>query len=132
MKKFVFASVFTLTMVAAVTAGQNFAAISGVDADKGTVTYTITYGKNKDTEVTAKVTKDCVIKHGYYRLGKPATTKEGDEVANGLRNAVFQKATRDNPVRVNVYTADEDDAALGVKRGDVVKILVNPPPKVKQ
>jgi hypothetical protein len=108
-----------------------FAVITGVDAEKGTVTYTVTFGKNKDTVVQAPVAKGCVIKEGSYQLGKPAVTKEGDDVADGLKNPVFQKATDKNPLRVNIYTAAEDDADNGIKQGDVVKILVNPPPQKK-
>lgn len=112
------------------TAAHYFAAITAVDAEKGTVTYTVTFGKEKDAEAKgARVAKDCVIKEGYYRLGKPATTKEGDDIADGLKNAIFKKATPEKPVKVNIYTADEDDADKGIKKGDIVKILVNPLPK---
>lgn len=131
-RKCIFALVLMLSMSATVVAQQYFAVITGVDAEKGTVTYKVTFGKDKaDTEITAPLAKDCVIKHGYYRLGKPATTKEEDDVANGLRNSVFKKASADNPVKVNIYTADEDDNDKKVKKGEVVKILVNPPPKKK-
>jgi hypothetical protein len=103
-----------------------------VDADKGTVTYTARVGKEKVTEVNAPVAKGCVIKEGYYRLGKPAVTKEGDDIPKGLKNEVFQKATAENPLTVDLYTADEDDADKGVKKGDVIKILVNPPKPPKK
>ncbi len=130
MTRFLSALLLTPGLGAAALAGQHFAVVTGADAEKGTVTYKITFGKDKgDTELTAKLAKDCVIKHGYYRLGKPAMTKEEDDVADGLRNEVFKKASGDNPVRVNIYTADEDDNDKGLKKGDVVKILVNPPPK---
>ena len=108
-----------------------FAEITAVDAEKGTVTYTITFGNMKNTEVNAGIVRDCVIKEGFYRLGKPAKATEGADIANGLKNAAFKKASRDNPLRVNIFTADEDDAAKGIRRGDVKRILVNPPPKVK-
>ena len=110
-------------------AAHYFAVITSVDADKRTVNYTVTAGKNKDSVVGGTVIKDCVIKEGYYRLGKPAVTKEGDDIPDGLKNGVFKKATSENPLRVDLYTADEDDAEKGIKKGDVIKILVNPPPK---
>ena len=46
-----------------------FAEITAVDAEKGTVTYTITFGKMKDTVVKADIAKGCVVKEGFYRLG---------------------------------------------------------------
>jgi hypothetical protein len=128
-------SVLALVMVLAIAdvaiAGRYFAEITAVNTDKGTVDYTITFGKKKDTRATARVAKDCAIKEGYYRLGKPAHTKEFDDIAGGLKNARFKKATPENPVRVNIYTADADDAEKGIRAGDVIKILVNPPPKLK-
>ncbi len=42
------------------------------------------------------------------------------------------KASRETPLRIHVFTADEDDAAKGIRRGDVTRILVNPPPKLKK
>jgi hypothetical protein len=125
----IFATLLLLALAGQVTAAHYFANITAVDAKKGTVTYTVTFGKEKDTEVKAPVAKNCVIKEGYYRLGKPATTKEGDDIADGLKNAIFKNATAQKPVKVNVYTADADDPDAGVKKGDIVKILVNPPPK---
>src|SRR5262245_53641236 len=107
MKRFISALALTLAMTAVVTARQHFAVITRVDADKGTVVYTITFGKDKNTEVKAKLAQDCVIKEGYYRLGKPARTVEKDGIANGLGNPIFQKATAEKPLRVNIYTADE-------------------------
>jgi hypothetical protein len=128
-----FTSVVLLSLVAAVAAAaeHNFAEITAVDVEKRTVTYTIVGGKMRGAEVTAPLAKDCVLKEGDYRLGKPATTKEGEDIADGLANPVFKKASDKNPLRVNVYTAEEDDADKKVKRGDVLKILVNPPPKKK-
>ncbi|MFO0965512.1 MAG: hypothetical protein U0793_08000 [Gemmataceae bacterium] len=58
-----------------------------------------------------------MFKEGYYRLGKPAVTKEGDDIKDGLKNMVFQKASAENPLRANIFTAEEDDAAKGVKKG---------------
>ncbi len=129
MRRFLLAALLALVLTGVSSAGRYFARITAVDPDKGTATYTITFGKEKGTEVTARVAKGCVIKEGYYRLGKPATTKEGDDVAGGLKNAVFKKASADKPVTVNVYTADEDDKDAGVKKGEITKILVNPGPK---
>lgn len=114
------------------SAGRYFAAITHVDPDKRTITYVITYGKTRDTIVNARVHKDCVIKEGYYRLGKPAVTKEGDDVPDGLKNAMFKNATAEKPLFVNIYTADKDDPDKEEKFGDVLKILVNPPPRVKK
>ena len=129
MKKAIAALVLTLTMTAVATAGRYFAIITKVDADKNTIVYSTTFGKDRVTDVTGTLAKDCVIKEGYYRLGKPATTKEGDVIANGLRHPVFQKATAEKPLQVNIYTADADDKDKGIKSGDVIKILVNPPRK---
>lgn len=44
---------------------------------------------------------------------------------------MFRKASIDNPLTVNIYLADKDDDARGIKKGEVTKILVNPKPKVK-
>jgi hypothetical protein len=128
-----FTSIVLMALVAAVAAAaeHNFADITAVDPEKRTVTYTIIGGKQKGMEVTAPLAKDCVLKEGYFRYGKPSTTKEGDEIADGLANPVFKKAGEKTPLRVNVYTAEEDDADKKVKRGDVLKILVNAPPKKK-
>jgi hypothetical protein len=123
---FVLAAFVAFAAAGAADARHYFAAIVAVDAEKGTITYTLTSGKDRDTEHKATLAKGCVIKEGYYRLGKPAVTKEGDDVTGGLKNAVFGKASAENRVRVNVYVADEDDEAKGVKKGEVVKILVNP------
>ncbi len=126
MRNLLFVVGVTLAGAGVAAAEQQFALITAADADKATVTYSITFGKNRDNQVTAKVAKGCVIKEGYYRLGKPAKRVEGDDLFNGLRNPIFQKATPANGVRVNIYTADEDDQDRGVRRGDVIKILVNP------
>ena len=67
----------------------------------------------------------------HHDLGKPATTKEGDDIADGLKSPVFKKASAEKPLRVNIYTAEEDDVGKGISRGDVVKILVNPERKKK-
>ena len=109
-------------------AAHYFANITAVDAEKGTVTYTVTSGKDKDKEVTATVIKDCVLKEGFYRLGKPATTTEGDEISDGLKNSVFKKASPEKPLKVDIFTANEANADKGIKQGDVTKILVNPKP----
>ena len=101
-----------------------------VDAEKDGH-FTARSGKNKDLVVKATVAKNCAVKEGYYRAGKPAVTKEGDDIEDGLKNPVFKKATEKEPLRVDIYTADEDDADKGIKKGDVIKILVNPPPKKK-
>jgi hypothetical protein len=109
-----------------------FAEITAVDVEKGIVTYTITFGNMKNTEVKAGIVRDCVIKEGFYRLGKPAAATEEADIANGLKNALFKKASRENPLRVNIFTANEDDNATGIQRGDILKILVNPPFKGKK
>ena len=129
MRRFTLVLLLTFTLAGVSNADQYFANITGVDPAKGTIVYTIIFGKERNTEVKATVTKDCVIKEGYYRLGKPATTREGDDIVNGLKNPVLAKASAENPVRVNIYTAEEDELGKGVRRGDVVKILVNPKPK---
>src|SRR5215207_2768882 len=126
MRRFILAALLMLAIAGVATAGRYFAVITAVDADKDTITYTITQGKERNNEVTAKLVKDCVIKEGYYRLGKPATTKEGDDIAKRLKDPAFQKATADKPLQVNIYTADEDDNNAGIKKGEVAKILVNP------
>ena len=55
-----------------------------------------------------------------------AEIQEGDVLVNGLRNFVFEKVSPDNPLRVDIYTADTADADKGINEGDIVKILVNP------
>jgi hypothetical protein len=129
MRRLLVAALLIFAVAGRTTAGHAFAVITAVDAEKGTVDYTTTAGKNKGPVVKVPVAKDCVLKEGYYRLGKPAVTKEGDDIPDGLKNDVFKKATAENPLKVDIYTADEDDADKGVKKGDVIKILVNPPPK---
>src|SRR5262245_33089812 len=131
MRRFTLVLLLIFILAGVSNAGRYFAAITSVDPAKGTIVYNITFGKERNMEVKATVAKDCVIKEGYYRLGKPATTKEGDDIVNGLKNPVLSKATPQNPVRVNIYTADADDACKGIRKGDVVKILVNPPPRKK-
>jgi hypothetical protein len=106
-----------------------FAVITAVDAEKGTVVYTITFGKDKDQQVKATVVKGCVIKAGSYILGKPARTEEGGDIPNGLKNKTFKAASAENPLQVNVFTADEDNLEKGIRRGDLIKILVNPKPR---
>lgn len=129
MKKYLLAVGIVLSQVAVVMAGRYFAVITAVNADKGTITYALTFGQDKGQVFKGVLAKECVIKEGYYRLGKPATTKEGEDLANGLRNPIFKNASPEKPVRVNIYTADENDA--NVKAGEVIKILVNPPFKKK-
>jgi hypothetical protein len=129
MRGSVLALLLTVAVAGQAPAAHYFAVITSADAEKRTVNYTITFGKDKDSVVGGTVAKDCIIKEGYYRLGKPAVTKEGDDIPDGLKNGMFKKATSENPLRVDIYTADEDDADKGIKKGDVIKILVNPPPK---
>ena len=100
--------------------------IVGVDADKGIITYVPALGKNKGAEKKVQAVRDCVCKVGYFRFGKPASAMEGEVIANGLRNPIFQKASVEKPVRVDLLTAQRDDDTLGIKKGDVVKVLVNP------
>lgn len=132
MRGFVLALLITVAGVDQAPAAHYFAVITSVDAEKRKVNYTVTAGKDKDSVVGGIVAKDCVIKEGYYRLGKPAVTKEGDDIPDGLKNGAFKKASSDNPLKVDIYTADEDDADKGIKKGDVIKILVNPPPPKKK
>jgi hypothetical protein len=131
MRRLILVVVLTLGVAGVAGAERYFAAITGVDSATNTVEYTVTYGKDKGKDVKGRVAKDCIIKEGFYRLGKPAKTHEGDDIAAGLKNAAFKKATADKPLKVNIYTADDDDAPNGVKKGDVIKILVNPEPKKK-
>lgn len=109
-----------------------FAEITAVDAKKNEITYTITFGKDRQTQVLARLNKDCAIKEGYYRLGKPASTVEKEELPGGLQHAAFAKASAENPVVANVYVAQADDDGKGYKKGEVIKILVNPMPKKKK
>src|SRR5215831_5301647 len=111
MQRYILAALLTVafaSVASAATPRHRFVVITGVDAEKGTITYTIVSGPDKDSEVKAPITKSCVLKEGYYRLGKPATLNEGDDIENGLKNAVFQKATAKNPLRVDIWTAEED------------------------
>lgn len=127
MRNLFLATVCFFLLASVALAERLFAQITAADADKGTIDFKIVSGKKKDTEIkAAPIAKDCVIREGSYRLGKPAQVIEGDAIANGLKNFVFQKAAPDNPLRVNIFTADADDAEKGIKKGDVIKILVNP------
>ena len=130
--RFLVATLLSLAPAHGADAAHYFATITEVDAKKGTVSYNVTTGKDRGTTVVgASVAKDCVIKEGVYRQGKPARTFENDDIADGLKNDVFNNASAEKPLRVDIYTADEDDAEKGIKKGDIVKILVNPPPKKK-
>src|SRR5262249_48249443 len=62
MKKSAIALVLLLTVTAAVMARPGFGAITSVDAEKNTITYTITFGKDRGTEIKTVIHKDCVIK----------------------------------------------------------------------
>ena len=132
MRWLIVAVLLSFAVAGRAAAGHAFAVITGADAEKGTVDYTGPAGPNKGSVAKAAVAKDCVLKEGYRRLGKPGVTKEGDDIPDGLKNDVFKKATAENPLKVDIYTADEDDPDKGVKKGDVIKILVNPPPKPKK
>jgi hypothetical protein len=126
MIRFILAAVLTVAMASVAAAEHYFANITAVDAGKGTVVYKVTFGKNKNKEFKANVAKDCVIREGFYRLGKPARLQEGEHLVNGLRNFVFEMARADNPLKVNIYTADAADKDKGSREGDIVKILVHP------
>jgi hypothetical protein len=126
MRWFILSGLLALAVTGEAKAARYFAAVTAADPVNNTIVYTIRVGKDRNTVVNARVARDCVIKEGYYRLGKPARTVEGDDIAGGLKSPVFTKASVEKPVRVNIYTADEDDPGRGVRRGDVVKILVNP------
>jgi hypothetical protein len=131
MFRFMTTAVLLIVLASNAQSAHYFASISEVDAAKGVVTYTHTRGKDKGTIFKAPVGKNCVIKEGAYFLGKPAGTKEGDDVAEGLKNAKFKNATAEQPLTVDIFTADADDEEKGIKAGDIVKILVNPAPKKK-
>jgi hypothetical protein len=100
--------------------------IFGVNAEKGIITFVTTLGIKKGIEKKIQATKDCVCKVGYFRFGKPAYSMEGQEFAKGLRDRIFQMASPEKPLRVDFLTAQRDDDAKGIKKGDVVKVLVNP------
>lgn len=68
-----------------------FADIIGIDADKRIVEYRITFGKARGTDVKVTIAKDCQVKEGYYRLGKPATTKVGDDIPMASRMGCFAR-----------------------------------------
>ena len=55
MRRFILAAVLALAITGVATAGRYFAVITAVDADKDTVTYTITHGKERNNDVTAKL-----------------------------------------------------------------------------
>jgi hypothetical protein len=128
MQQSIIAVFLTFAFASVGNAAHYFATITAVDAEKGTITYKVTSGKDKDKEVKATVNKDCVLKEGMYRLGKPATTMEGDEIADGLKNSLFQKASPEKPLKVDIFTANQANDDKGIKEGDVIKILVNPKP----
>jgi hypothetical protein len=98
MRSLFFASLLALAIGGVASAEHHFANITAVDVEKGTVVYTIRAGKGLNTEVEAPIAKNCVVKEGLYRQGKPAVTKEGDDIVNGLKNPVFQHATDKNPL----------------------------------
>lgn len=132
MRFLILSTVMILPVSARVNPVHHYARITTVDADKGTIEYQIVAGPNRGTEFKASISKGCVLKEGFLRAGKPAVLKEGDEIADGLKNPIFQKASVKNPLKVDIYTAGEDDPDKGIKKGDVIKIYVNPPPKKKE
>jgi hypothetical protein len=121
MRWFIPAVVLALTVTEVATADRYFAAITAVDPAKGAVVYTITDGKDKGTEVKGHAAKACVFKEATARRGILA---EGLPLAGGLKNALFKMAKAEKPLRAYIHTADEDNLGNGVRRGDVVKILV--------
>jgi hypothetical protein len=126
MRRHFTAIALTLTLTGVAAADRYFAEITAVDAEKGAIVFKPTRGKDANKEMTARLAKDCIIKEGLYRLGKPARTDLGPDIAEGLKNKVFKTATAENPLRVNVFTADVDDPGKNINRGDVTHILVNP------
>jgi len=126
MHKFLLAALCVLFLSSAAFAERFFASITAVDAKKGEIVFDRIVKKEKVKAVKATVAKDCVIREGQYRLGKPATTIEGEVLVNGLKNFVFEKASAEVPLRVTIFTADAADADKGIKIGDVIKILVHP------
>src|SRR5262249_29575465 len=126
MKKFGLAIVLTLALVGITMAERYQAIIIGANADKGTVEYRRRYLKDFKEPVMANVTKDCAIREGKVILGKPLRIEEGEPIINGLGNFIFQNANAANPLHVNIFTADADDKDKGIRKGDVVKILVPP------
>jgi len=81
--------------------------------------YKVTHGKDRDTEVK-RPSPRMRHKEGYYRLGKPATTKEATR-SKWPAQPIFQKATAKIRLWVNIDTADADDKDKGIKRGDVIR-----------
>ena len=95
--------------------------IVSVDADKGIIVFI----RKNGAEQKVQVVKDCVCKVGSYHYGKPASTMEGKEFADGIRNDVFKKASAEMPLRADILTARTDNDGKGIKAGEAVKILVN-------
>jgi len=133
MKRFVLALIAT-AVVANVALGEYFSAIIvGVDAEKGIIEYRKGPAPTKPGGKIYKATvnKDCIIKEGERFLGKAGPgapplppPREGETIANGLKNSRFQDLTPEKYVPVLLYTFEVDDKDNGIKADDVKKILV--------
>src|SRR5687767_14325706 len=99
MKNTLLAAVVILGLAGVASAEHFFANITAADHVKNTIVFKVTSGKQKGNEIKATLIRECVIREGSYRLGKPAQLKEGDPLVNGLRNFAFQNVSAERPVR---------------------------------
>src|SRR5438445_7836492 len=131
MRRFVFAIIATFALVGFVVAEELTVVITKVDTSKNTITYTKGgFGKKKDDTqkpetVTANVAKDAKIAEGMFDKDTKGF-KAGDDLKEGLKNEAFKDLTKDDSkgVFARITTADADDAAKGIKKGDVTQVLV--------
>jgi len=139
MRRFVLAAIATFGFVGLVMGEELTVVITKVDASKNTITYTKGgFGKKKDDTqkpepVTANVAKGAKIAEGVIdpdakggKGGKGGfAMKAGDDLKEGLNHEVFKNLSKDDSkgVFARITTADADDAAKGVKKGDVTQIL---------
>jgi hypothetical protein len=140
MRRFVLAAIATFGFVGLVMGEELTVVITKADASKNTITYTKGgFGKKKDDTqkpepVTANVAKGAKIAEGVIdpdakgkggKGGFGGAFKAGDDLKDGLNNEVFKNLTKDDSkgVFARITTADADDAAKGVKKGDVTQIL---------
>ena len=117
MHPFLLASFGVLLLAGAALADRYFANIIAVDPDKRTIVMDITAGLKKGADVKAPVAKDCVIRDGEVRLGKPARIIEGDVLVNGLKNFIFEKVSREQPVRAASSRPPPTMTRRGSRRG---------------
>jgi hypothetical protein len=138
MRGLLLVTVVALASVSVAAADQFHAIIIGVDSDKNAIEYRKATSRGfvpsapYSEPVKASVAGECVIKEGWWYLGKPAGIKEGDSIQNGLKDPILKKASADAPVQCRIHTAVADDNANKIKKGDVIKIIIYTNPNYKK